>query len=77
MARTNRIHSIAKCSMCNRESYVRMVYCVPLSQSHFVFCRECADGLIEPKRAMGRAARLLWVLRDLSTADAREAVEST
>jgi hypothetical protein len=57
MARTNRIpsivpriHSIANCSMCDRESYVRMVYCVPLSQSHFVFCRECADGLIDSMR---------------------------
>jgi hypothetical protein len=69
MAMRDRIHSITKCSMCDRESYIRMVYCVPMTTSHFLCCRECADGLIDPGRAR--------VLRDIAWADAQELPEST
>ena len=41
-----RVHAIRECSMCKRESYIRMIYCVPMTREHFAFCRECADGLL-------------------------------
>jgi len=48
VTRANRIHAVALCDMCHRESYIRMVYCVPFGREHFCFCRECADGLLAP-----------------------------
>lgn len=46
MRRANRIHAVASCDMCKRESYIRMVYCSAFGREHFCFCRDCADGLL-------------------------------